>query len=406
MKTYLGQVKIADQYYFAELETDFISVFQLKTLGIKFQSKEKIDLCSGFFEELGDATLVFGTIKKGSSGTLEIHVFEFEYLIKGTQFGGLKEIEANVLNFESEILKSVFPDSIIRVDGNNEEVSKEPVVLLSNNDFEINYFNGTKSHWNRKMQYTLLQYKYLSLKSLGRSVNIWDLCKMIHRMKNLFYLLGFSDTEADQYSFVLFDRNEKVRFNLYGWNYKIKTDRLTYLKTYEIKFLKLFNKEQIEKWIFNEEFQKLFDLLFAKHFIKIHHRELAFTESVYVLERFHRKFYSFNSSFDKRIKYFRPLFEKILPDDTDVNQYLNKIERTRHSIAHFEDKPNVFKGIELYYAALYVEIIMVISLLVELGINNDEIDNLFKHSKNYVQDIYLHNKSLSFKIKSELFPED
>lgn len=49
MKTYLGQVKIADQYYFAELETDFISVFQLKTLGIKFQSKEKIDLCSGFF---------------------------------------------------------------------------------------------------------------------------------------------------------------------------------------------------------------------------------------------------------------------------------------------------------------------------------------------------------------------
>lgn len=55
---------------------------------------------------------------------------------------------------------------------------------------------------------------------------------------------------------------------------------------------------------------------------------------------------------------------------------------------------------------LYVEIIMVISLLVELGINNDEIDNLFKHSKNYVQDIYLHNKSLSFKIKSELFPED
>ncbi|HBR12116.1 MAG TPA: hypothetical protein DD740_07900 [Chryseobacterium sp.] len=189
-------------------------------------------------------------------------------------------------------------------------------------------------------------------------------------MKNLFYLLGFSDTEADQYSFVLFDRNEKVRFNLYGWNYKIKTDRLTYLKTYEIKFLKLFNKEQIEKWIFNEEFQKLFDLLFAKHFIKIHHRELAFTESVYVLERLHRKFYSFNSSFDKRIKYFRPLFEKILPDDTEVNQYLNTIERTRHSIAHFEDKPNVFKGIELYYAALYVEIIMVISLLVELGIRS------------------------------------
>lgn len=64
MKTYLGQVKIADQYYFAELETDFISVFQLKTLGIKFQSKEKIDLCSGFFEELGDATLVLGQLKK------------------------------------------------------------------------------------------------------------------------------------------------------------------------------------------------------------------------------------------------------------------------------------------------------------------------------------------------------
>jgi len=403
MENSLGKIQIDDKVYFAELQTNLKDVFNLKILEFEYTGRIKIDICIGFFENFGEITLIAGTIGSASVGGLKIHSFKFEYLIKGVHFLKIEDIKANIVNFESEILKKVFTDSILDFEGNHKELSLKPIKLVNSSRIKVNYYNGKRTSWERKLKYAVTQYKYLNVKHLGGAINIWDLCRLLDRIKDLFYLIGFSDEESDIYTFVYYNGRIKQYFELFGWNYNIKPSRFTYFKTYNLNFLELISPNSIYEWIFNEEYQKLFKLLFEKHFLKVHHRELSFINSVYVLERFHRKFIAEKSSFDKRIKYFRQLFEQLLPERIDVNQYLNKIEQTRHNISHFEDKINVFKGIDLYYASLYIEIVIVISILEKIGIKSEQIISLTTFSKEHIDGMYLHNKNLEYTFPSELF---
>ncbi|ASK28832.1 hypothetical protein CEY12_01340 [Chryseobacterium sp. T16E-39] len=117
MENSLGKIQIDDKVYFAELQTNLKDVFNLKILEFEYTGRRKIDICIGFFENFDEITLIAGTIGSGSVGGLEIHTFKFKYFIKGVHFLKIEDIKANIVNFESEILKKVFPDSILDFGG-------------------------------------------------------------------------------------------------------------------------------------------------------------------------------------------------------------------------------------------------------------------------------------------------
>lgn len=407
MKNLLGTIIINGESYFAELKSDFIAVFCLKIIDYDIHTNDpyKIEICSGDFEKIGCMTLLNGTIKHGTSGGLQIQVFTFEYLIKGAHFTKLNDIQANIVNFESEILKKIFKDSHINVHGYNDKVATKPLELAKSKVVKICIYDGERNHW-KPFERQISHYKYLHFRNIGGAAPIGELCKKLDRMKNLFYLLGFADKEdsVDKYTFVFYKCKKKIHFELFGWNYKIKSQKFNYFKTFNITFHEVFSNNSILEWLVNEEYQKLFLLLFEKHFLKIHPRELSFLNSVFVMERFHRKFIDQNKSLgmDKRLRYFTTHFKMLLPDTFETSYYINKIERTRHNISHFEDKPDVFRDLELYYASLYIEVVLVISILERLGVSQEHIILLSKYTKQHINSMFMGNKNLEFSFPYNL----
>ena len=63
----------------------------------------------------------------------------------------------------------------------------------------------------------------------------------------------------------------------------------------------------------------------------------------------------------------------------------------------------MFKGIDLYYASLYIEIVIVISILEKIGIKSEQIISLTTFSKEHIDGMYLHNKNLEYTFPSEMF---
>lgn len=233
---------------------------------------------------------------------------------------------------------------------------------------------------------------------------IWDLIQVAGRFKKIIYLLGFTDSEEeDIFTFVLYNGRIKERFQLFGWDYKISKSKFSFLQTHDLKFSECFDQTMVQNWIFSEEFQQLFDILFERHFLKQISPENSFLNSVFALERFHRTFVNAKNSLDKRIKYFRNIFESILPKEINLSSYLNCLVITRHSLSHFEEKPTALKGIDLLYASIYIEAVLVISLLSQLGISKENLDKLTQHSRDLITNMYNSNKALRFTYPSDMF---
>lgn len=408
MKSQIGKIQINDEVYVADLQTDLKTVFLVKIIDFRLRQSETIDIAIGLFEGLGKVTLVSGYASSGSFGNLDIQTFDFQYLIKGIQFLNIADIKSNICSFESEILKKVFNDTIIFSGGIEGELSKKPVRLLENDRFKINFYNGLNSRVTREMHYTARQYKYLSIKSIGGSLPIWDLLQIAGRFKKLIYLLGFGDGDnVDIFTFILYENRKKQRFQLYGWDYKLPRTKFNILNIHEITFTEYFNKEMVEKWIFSEDYQKLFDILFERHFLKQVSPENAFLNSIFALERFYRTFVKqIKNSLNSKIKYFTDIFRQVLPPDVETSNYLNRLEITRHSLSHFEDKPTAFIGIDLLYASVYVEAVLIISLLKNIGVSSEQIASLTQNTRGSISDMYYLNKALRFSYPLDLFSKN
>ena len=405
MNSHIGKVEINGKIYSADLTTDLKTIFLLKVLDFPMRQTDAIDIAVGLFENIGHITLISGYASSGKFGALEIQTFDFQYLIKGHQFLKIEDIRANILSFESEILKKIFTETVIYSNGVEGELPKKPVKLVDSSRFKVNFYEGLRSSVNRQMNYSASQYKYLSIKAVGGSLPIWDLIQVAGRFKKVIYLLGFTDSEKeDIFTFVLYKDRIKERFQLFGWDYKISKSKFSFLQTYDFKFSECFDQTMIQNWIFSKDFQQLFDILFERHFLKQISPENSFLNSIFALERFHRTFVSTTKdSLNKRIKYFSNIFESILPKETNLNSYLNCLEITRHSLSHFEEKPKTLKGIDLLYASIYIEAVLVISLLTQLGISKENLDKLTKHSSDLIKDMYYSNKALRFTYPSDIF---
>lgn len=404
MGSHIGKVEINGKVYSADLTTDWKTIFLLKVLDFPMRQADAIDVAIGLFESIGRITLISGYASSGKFGALEIQTFDFQYLIKGHQFLKIEDIRANILSFEAEILKKIFTETVIYSNGIEGELPKKSIKLVDSSRFKVNFYEGLRSSVNRQMNYSASQYKYLSIKAVGGSLPIWDLIQIPGRFKKVIYLLGFTDSEKeDIFTFVLYKDRVKERFQLFGWDYKISKSKFSFLQTHDFKFSQCFDQTMIQNWIFSEDFQQLFDILFERHFLKQISPENSFLNSVFALERFHRTFVNTKSSLDKRIKYFSNIFESILPNEINLSSYLNCLEITRHSLSHFEEKPKALKGVDLLYASIYIEAVLVISLLSQLGISKENLDKLTKHSRDLIKDMYYNNKALRFIYPSDIF---
>lgn len=166
MNSHIGKVEINGKIYSADLTTDLKTIFLLKVLDFPMRHADAVDIAIGLFESIGQITLISGYASSGKSGDLDIQTFDFQYLIKGQQFLTIENIRANVLSFESEILKKIFTERILNVNGVQGELSKRPVKLADSGKFKINFYEGLRSSVNRQMKYSASQYKYLSIKAV------------------------------------------------------------------------------------------------------------------------------------------------------------------------------------------------------------------------------------------------
>ena len=404
MKDYLGKIEIEGKLYSANLQSDLKSKFILKILDYSFENQVKIDLVIGLFEGLGEVSLISGYASKGTFGKLDIQEFNFYYLIKGIHFNKIGDIKANILNFQSEILKNVFHKSLLSLNGIIEAPDKSPIQIVETDKLKIDFYDYLSKSYNRNLEFKAFQYKYLNIKVLGGAVPIWDLIQIAGRVKKLIFLLGFSDKDtSDEYQFFIDEGRDKKKFELYGWNYKIQNIKFTFFQNHSVNFTDYFDSHKVRDWIFNEDFQDLFDILYERHFLDHISHESSFLNTIFALEKFHRIFVKENATMEQRINFFKKSFQDILPEEINAEKYLKSILLTRISLAHNEEKPNVFKGIDLLYASVYIEAVIVSALLHKLNLDEEKINRLEQFTREMIRDMYYGNKALEYNYPSQLF---
>ena len=106
---------------------------------------------------------------------------------------------------------------------------------------------------------------------------------------------------------------------------------------------------------------------------------------------------------EQRINFFKKSFQDILPEELNAEKYLKSILLTRISLAHNEEKPNVFKGIDLLYASVYIEAVIVSALLHKLNLDEEKINRLEQFTREMIRDMYYGNKALEYNYPSQLF---
>lgn len=390
-----------------------------------FDYNKKIPVILGIFTGIGDVTFIdcfpLG-INIGASGT--IVKYSATKYITGYQIYNPEDIEIDSFIIEIPSLVNWFRKSCISHKIIN---NQENIILTKQDAIDIQISESTTikfepicyQSWN-KNSITIEESVLIHFIAHKIKFQLNELYIYLHKILKFLIFIQKNDPVIKNISLILNDltfeigkSKHLIPLSLFTEPLKIKPINSLYNVYYD-SYVEIQNefKTILINW-FNDSISSPIDLLLSKALIPNLNSENHFLNICFATESFHRLLFNnktfSDEDFKKRIEYINenvndsslrkwlneklkyanePSFRRRLKDFKnsfeilEINNFkelIDSIVETRNYLVHRDIKLNkILKGKDLFYATCYLEIILKINILKELGFSYDSYINKLK----------------------------
>lgn len=438
MQYYLGKITSP---YDGDKSIDFVQLkLSNEIIEIEFSSKNQhygiIKTIIGIFNGFGKVTLINCQYIGMSSGAgTEIKKYSAEYLFKGEfiydpesfYYDGVNIEMAGLLDWTkiSAISNHLFTDKRLTIE------DTEAIEIYNSNNFSVEIFSSYGINTKQKNnQVTIKENVGLRIKSKNGDINIWEYLHLIIELKKIFFILGNRSTQIDKTNFY---KGEGMPVRLYwiGNNSLGSPDPISP----KIKFEDIKNdlNNIINNWFEKKDIHTSIELILEKSINNKLSNENYFLNICFSIETFHRRFKNYRlfdkaefksirkeilksieksdveelisnnlahinePNFRKRLFDFKSDFVEVLPKEWNIEEYINKILKTRNYLVHRSSKKKIFDEFDMLYASIFIETIVRINIYRVLGIKKDFLENLLIDTGKKIKGFYDSNKRMQFK---------
>ena len=398
-------------------------------------------LIHGEFLDLGYVTFINCIHIGYTLGTVSVNKYKPYHFITEVKFNSREDIVASSLNVTMPLLKKIFRKSNLIGDlffeKKLEYITPEKIKIYESQEclIHINFYLSVNHNFFEEI--SIKEYCSLEIETVNVSIDIFELLDIYKKIKLFFGFLGFFSKEEDTYWFKESNLNydnqvEPIVMKFYSSNFNIENKGLTPHKTFNFEDIKNDLQNILSNWFKNENIQDSIVLVMEKYtFIKLS-VETYFLNTCFAIETFHRKnkfnevyekakfdfikkgirskletqeeidlfndklIYANEPTFKSRLLSLKTEFGYIANESLDIDEYIIKIVSTRNYLVHRGKKKNIFEGIHLYYAAVYLETLTKYCIMETIGVNSEVLKNSFAGTSKYINELYDLNASSKF----------
>lgn len=414
--------------------------YELEFIEKKYRTSN-YDLIQGEFIDLGYVTFINCVNSGWTSSIVNVNKYIVYHIITEIKFNKKENIIASRLRVTMPILNEFIRKSNLKgnliFDKKIEYVTPERIKLYENEDFSIHINFSISENRNINEGLKIKEYCVLNIKALKESKSIFELYSIYKKIKLFFSFIGFFSKDEDAFYFheeslIYQNQEEPIEMKFFTNNFNTHNKGLIAHKRFDFDSIQNDLQKILTNWFTNANIQDSIILVMEKYtFLKLS-IETYFLNTCFAIETFHRKnkfnkvykssefekikngirskletqdeidlfneklIFANEPTFKKRLISLKIEFENIMHESININDYINKIVSTRNYLVHRGNKKNVFEGIGMYYAAVYLETLTKYCIMESLGINNEVLINVFSDTSIRIKQLYDFNVNNKF----------
>lgn len=402
------------------------------------------NILSGVFNKLGNVSFINARITNSTEGAgSEVTKIKPDYLISNYHANSSEELYFNEITMVTQNLldwMKVSSFEISRVGTNKSYKIKEiePIThqISQELSLSINFISRTKFTANPS-EIKLSTSASFSITTLNHALSLGELITHANDFRRLISILTLRFLSIDKVSLVndsTIQEMDNGKFvndpaSLFS-NKLIKGQSLSFL-CYSLKFNEIESQLQhlVQNWYSNSQLRRISELILEKVFYPALNRENQFLNSCFAIETFHREFHNhtifgksefaelkkailesiehkkiqdwFSSknshtnepNFRERLYHFMKDLEKVIPDDLEVEIFIRNVVKTRNGLVHKSEHKHQIKGIDLYYYAMYLDVVTRANIFRQLKLTEELIDIFLTKSKDELHGFHHANRT-------------
>lgn len=411
--------------------------YELEFIENKYRTSN-YKIIQGEFNDLGYVTFINCIYSGWTSSTVRVNKYISYHIITDIKFNKKENIVASSLHVTMPVLKELIRKSNLKgdliFDKKLEYVTPEKIKLYESEDFLILINFHISQNRNIYEGIKIKEYCVLEIKSKKDSKDIFEFYNIYKKMKLFFSFIGFFSKYEDEFKFreennIYTNQDGPIDMRFFTTHFNTNNKGLIAHGRFDLDDIKTNLQEILTKWFTNQEIQDSIILVMEKYtFIKLS-VETYFLNTCFAIETFHRKnkfndvyrktefnrikrgirnkletkeeidlfndklIYANEPTFKNRLISLKSEFKKIIHESVDIDDYIDRIVSTRNFLVHRGTKKHVFEGLELYYAAIYLETLTKFCIMETIGIDNEVLSKVFNNSSNRIKQFYEFNVS-------------
>lgn len=381
-------------------------ILEFPTDSKRVRSVKRYDVIIGVFNGIGDVTMIecnYGGSQIG--GSKNILKLEVNYLLKGIQISKYSDLTFSKAIVSFSTLFSWLNSRIISYSSSDES----PLKIKYPKDIQIGTLEKFKlsvTHFlsqqfgGKSISYS--QDTCIKIETNDEELSIWELLESINEFKkfimmftNSYPTIGWINLYTDKLKTpeTKSQASKRIEVKLLLKNRSGEDSVLPFSPSIKYNDIKGDLVSIVESWYTNKDLAISANLILEKSFNLELSRENYFLNNCFAFETFHRLFVNdAKMILKKRLLDLENDFIRLLPEGEDIVAYLKVVVDTRNHYVHRSPKKRVFKGVDLYYAASYMETIVKLNIYRVLGVSEDLLIAEFKRAKQTLKDLYDMNK--------------
>lgn len=437
MKQYQGNIFFEENDFQNKISGAILTI-ENDNFTIEFQSEKHFrkdySIIQGEFSGLGYVTLIECYFSGSITSIVNLTKYNVQHLITNVKINSIDNLLAKSLYVKMDTLKKWLNLSNLSgslISGGKIEYSKsEKILIYDSNDFSINiHFCLNEYSQFEKHTITLTEFNQLEIISKSKSVNIFELYNIYKKIKVFLAFIGVFSKENDEFKFVADDLKfenqfEPITMKFFTKFFDTTNDGIITHNKIEFKEIEPNIFKILDNWLTNDKIQDSIVLVMEKYtFIKLT-VETYFLNTCFAIETFHRKnrtnkvfsgtkfrkikdgiraklqtqeeidlfndklIYANEPTFKNRLISLEPEFNAITINSFKIDEFIERIVKTRNYLVHRGSKKNIFSTTELYYASIYLETLTKYCIMENIGFEKDYLKRVFANSGKNIDQIY------------------
>jgi hypothetical protein len=437
MKKYQGNIFFEEDNFKTEISGAILTIENDKYT-IEFQSnryfRKDYNIIQGEFLELGYVSFIECHLSGSTMGVVNLTKYNVQHIITEIKINKLEDLLVRSLHVTMDSLNRWIKTSSLKgkilIDGKIEYIKPEKMMIYENDDFQIN-INFCLNEYSQYFLKTITLTEFIELEIFSKkgTINIFDLFNIYKKIKIFLAFIGVFSDKTDELFFlvdkIISDVTEKPRAKKFLTK-KFDTTNNGIIAYNQIEFNEICASLSLvlDNWLNNSKIQDSIILVMEKYtFIKLT-VETYFLNTCFAIETFHRKnkknkvfseadfkkiktsvraklttedeinlfndklIFANEPTFKNRLLSLKTEFQVITVENFDIDEYINKIVKTRNYLVHRGSKTNTFSNLELYYASVYLETLTKYCVMEIIGINKLVLDKIFLNSGKNINQLY------------------